>query len=66
MHVNYMVLWVKIHHFEVLEHEGLHLVVTEVVPVGGGADKKRIFCAVQYLNEEGLRRVCSLVLLICL
>ena len=33
---------------------GLHLVVTNVVPVGGGADKKSS-CAVQYLSEEGLR-----------
>ena len=28
--------------FEVLKHGGLHLVVTEVVSVGGGADKKRV------------------------
>ena len=27
---------------EVLKCGGLHLVVTEVVPVGGGADKKRV------------------------
>ena len=27
--------------FEVLKGGGLHQVVTEVVPVGGGADKKR-------------------------
>ena len=27
--------------FEVLEHGGLHLVVTKVVPVSGGADKKK-------------------------
>ena len=26
---------------EVLKRGGLHLVVTDVVPVGGGADKKR-------------------------
>ena len=26
--------------FEVLKRGGLHLVVTEVVPIGGGADKK--------------------------
>ena len=38
---------------EVLRRGDLHLVVTEVVPVGGGADKKSS-CAVQYLNE-GLR-----------
>ena len=28
---------------EVLKHGGLHLVITGVVPVGGGADKKREF-----------------------
>ena len=28
--------------FEVLKRGGLHLVVTEVDPVGGGADKKRV------------------------
>ena len=27
---------------EVLKSEGLHLVVTEVVPVSGGADKERV------------------------
>ena len=27
---------------EVLKCGGLHLVVTEVVPVGGGTDKKRV------------------------
>ena len=27
---------------EVLKSGGLHLVVTEVVPVGGGADKERV------------------------
>ena len=29
--------------FEVLKHGGLHLVVTEVVPVSGGVDKRRVF-----------------------
>ena len=28
---------------EVLKSGGLHLVVIEVVPVGGGADKERVF-----------------------
>ena len=28
--------------FEVLEREGFQLVVTKVVPVGGGADKQRV------------------------
>ena len=27
--------------FEIHENRGLHLVVTEVVPVSGGADKKK-------------------------
>ena len=31
--------------FEVLKRGAPHLVVTEVVPVGGGADKKRSSCA---------------------
>ena len=49
---------------EVLKHGGLHLVITEVVPVGGGADqKKRVL--VQYLSE-GLRKVWNLMLLVCL
>ena len=50
---------------EVLKCGGLHLVVTEVVPVSGGADKKKSSCVVQYLSE-GLRRVWSIVLLVCL
>ena len=29
--------------FEVLECGGLHLIITEVVPVGGGADQKKEF-----------------------
>ena len=41
--------------YEVLKRGGLHLVVTEVVPSGGGADKKekrkKSSCAVQYLSE---------------
>ena len=48
--------------FEVLKCGDLHLVITEVVPVGGGTDQKSS-CAVRYLSE-GLRRVCSLVLLV--
>ena len=40
---------------EVFRRGGLHLVVTEVVPISGGA--------VQYLNE-GPRKVWSLVLLV--
>ena len=36
-----MVLGVVI---EVLKRGGLHLVVTEVVPVGGDADKKGVTC----------------------
>ena len=52
--------------FEVLNRGGLHPVVIEVVPVGGGADKKKkSSCAVQYLNE-GLGRLWSLVLFVCL
>ena len=51
---------------EVLKCGGLHLVITEVVPIGGGVDKKKkSSCVVQYLSEE-LRRVWSLVLLVCL
>ena len=43
----------------------LHLIVTEVVPIAGGADGgKKSFCAVQYLSE-GLTRVWSLVLPVC-
>ena len=30
------------HSFEVLSHGGLYLVVTEVVPVASGVDKKRL------------------------
>ena len=45
--------------FEVLEHGGLHLVVTEVVPVGGGANKKGSG-TVRYLSE-GLRMVGAFV-----
>ena len=48
--------------FEIHECGGLHLVITEVVPVCGGVDKKSS-CAVWYLSG-GLRRVWSLVLLI--
>ena len=52
---------------EVFKRGGLHLVVTEVVPISGGADKKKEkkkgSCAVQYLNE-GPRKVGSLVLLV--
>ena len=50
---------------EVLRRGGLHLVVTEVVPISGGADKKKSSCVVQYLSE-GLRRVWSIMLLVCL
>ena len=51
---------------EVLKRGGFYLIVTEVVPIGGGADKKKQnSCAVQYLNE-GLTRVWSLVLPVCL
>ena len=49
--------------FEIHENRGLHLVVTKVVPVSGGADKKKSSCAVWYLSGE-LRRVCSLVFLV--
>ena len=35
---------------EVLRHGGLHLVVTEVVPISGGATKKKSSCAVQNLR----------------
>ena len=36
--------------FEVLKGGGLHLVVTEVVPVGGGADnnKKEFLCCLVF------------------
>ena len=50
--------------FEVLRCGDLHLVITEVVPVGGGTDQKSS-CAVHHLSE-GLRRVRSLVLLVYL
>ena len=39
---------------EVLKRGDLHLVITEVIPIGGGVDrkkKKKNYCAVQYLNE---------------
>ena len=58
--------------FEVLECGGLHLVVTEVVPVSGGADnnkkerKKEFLCYSVYLSEGLRRAVWSLVLLVCL
>lgn len=45
--------------FEVLEHGSLHLVITEVIPVGGGANKKSSG-TVCFLSE-GLRRVCAFV-----
>ena len=52
--------------FEVLECGGLHLVVTEVVPVSGSGDNnKNSSCAARCLSE-GLRRVWSLVLFVCL
>ena len=36
---------------EVLRHGGLQLVITEVVPVGGGADNNnKSSCAVRYLS----------------
>ena len=35
------------HSPEVLKHGGLHLVVTEVVPVCGGADKGKTSCDVR-------------------
>ena len=42
---------------KILKRGGLHLVVTEVVPVGGSADnkQKKSSCVVMYLSE-GLRR----------
>ena len=46
--------------FEVLKCGDLHLVITEVVPVGGGTDQKSS-CAVRYLSER-LRRVWSCLL----
>ena len=58
--------------YEVLKRGGLHLVVTEVVPVSGGADnnkkerKKEFLCYSVYLSEGLRRAVWSLVLLVCL
>ena len=43
---------------EVLKSGGLHLVATEVVPVGGAADKERVLIVVQCLSGE-LRMVWS-------
>ena len=38
--------------FEVLKHGGLHLVVSEVVPISGGADnKKRVLVLLSSLFE---------------
>ena len=37
--------------FEVLKRGGLHLVVTEVVPVAGGADKKRVLVHVEIESQ---------------
>ena len=54
--------------FEVLKRGGLHLVITEVVPVSGGADKKqnkKASCVVQCLSG-GLRSVWSSRLLVSL
>ena len=53
--------------FEVLKHWDLHLVFTQVVPVGGGADKreKKTSCAIQYLSGV-LSSVRSSKLLVCL
>lgn len=59
-HANQMVPWVVIHRLklEVLKHGGLHLVVTEVVPIGGGVDnKKRSSCVVQYLTLSEVLRL---------
>ncbi len=36
-----MVLWVAIRRLKSSSVGGLHLVVTEVVPVGGGAEKEK-------------------------
>ena len=50
-------LGVAISHFEVLKCRGLHLVVTEVVSVAGGADNKEKFlcCSVfEWGTKKGL------------
>ena len=53
--------------FEVLKRGNLHLVVTEVVPVRGGADQHRkVLVLISISVSEGLRRVWSSVLLVCL
>ena len=55
--VSQMVLGVAISHFEVLKCRGLHLVVTEVVSVAGGADNKEKFlcCSVfEWGTKKGL------------
>ena len=41
--------------FEVLKHGGLHLVITEVVPVSGGAEKNRVLVlfGIWVGDEEG-------------
>ena len=56
---NQMVLWVVIHRLklEVLKHGGLHLVVTEVVPIGGGVDNNKSSCVVQYLTLSEVLRL---------
>ena len=48
-------LGVAISHFEVLKCRGLHLVVTEVVSVAGGADNKEKFlcCSVFEWGTKG-------------
>ena len=38
-----------------MKSSSLHLVVTEVVPVGGGVDKKSS-CAVQYLSVQRIKK----------
>ena len=54
---NQMVLWMASRHLKSSNVGGLHLVITDVVPIGGGVDrKKRVLVLFTYLSE-GLRRV---------
>ena len=43
---NQMVLWMASCHLKSSNVGGLHLVVTDVVPIGGGVDRKKSSCVV--------------------
>ena len=40
---NQMVLWMASRHLKSSNVGGLHLVITDVVPIGGGVDRKKEF-----------------------